>query len=237
MTAYLLCQGAWRGGWYWNRVASILRAAGHAVFTPTYTGLGERAHLLTREVNLETHIADMEGVIRCEELEDFVLVGHSYGGMVVTGVADHVWERISSLIYIDAALPRDGQSMADLVGGEQADAMRAEAEARGDGWKIPFPSAARRGIGEEADQAWFDRLSGAHPLAAFTQPLRIAGNHLKIPHKVYILATENDPSPFHQFARWTRTQPDWTTAEIACHHLPMISMPAETAALFMEHGA
>lgn len=152
MTTYLLCQGAWRGGWYWNRVARILRAAGHVVFTPTYTGLGERAHLLTREVDLETHIADIEGVIHCEELEDFVLVGHSYGGMVVTGVADHAWEKISSLIYMDAALPRDGQSMADLVGGEQADAMRAEAEAKGEGWKIPFPSAARRGIGDEADQ-------------------------------------------------------------------------------------
>ncbi len=235
MSTFLLCQGGWRGGWYWKRVAKILRAAGHQVLTPSYTGLGERAHLLTPEVDLETHIADILGIIRCEELENFILVGHSYGGMVITGVADRAFEKISSLIYLDAGLPRDGQSMTDLVGGDAA-ALRARAEAEGEGWKIPFPTGAERGIEAAADRAWIDRLSGFHPLATLTQPLEIAGNHLKIANKVYILATENRPSPFHQFADWTRTQPDWTTAEIACHHMPMISMAGETAQLFLEHG-
>jgi pimeloyl-ACP methyl ester carboxylesterase len=235
MSTFLLCQGGWRGGWYWKRVAGILRAEGHQVLTPSYTGLGERAHLLTPDVGLDTHIDDILGVIRCEELEDFVLVGRSYGGMVVTSVADRVYDKISSLIYLDAALPRDGQSMTDLVGGE-ADALRARADADGEGWKIPFPTAAERGIEDEADRAWIDRLSGFHPLATLTQPLTIAGNHLKIANKAYILASENDPSPFHQFADWTRAQADWRTAEIACHHMPMISMPAETARLLMELG-
>jgi len=156
--------------------------------------------------------------------------------MVVTGVADRVHEKISSLIYLDAALPRNGQSMTDLVGGD-ADALRARAETEGDGWKIPFPTAAQRGIEDEVDRAWIDRLSGCHPMATLMQRLAIAGNHLKIANKVYILCSENTPSPFHQFADWTRTQSDWKTADIPCHHMPMISMARETAALFMELGS
>ena len=107
MTTYVLCHGAWGGGWAWTRLAQILRGHGHEVFTPTYTGLGERGHLLTPDIDLKTHIRDVLGVIRCERIDDFVLVGHSYGGMVVTGVADQEWRKIRKLVYLDAFLPAD----------------------------------------------------------------------------------------------------------------------------------
>src|SRR5689334_10931118 len=119
----LVAHGAWSAGWVWKKMHPLMTAAGHLLITPTQTGLGEREHLATRDVDLETHIQDLLGVIKHEELNDFVLLGHSYGGMVATGVADRVPERISQLIYLDAFVPRDGQSLLDLQGG--ADAARA----------------------------------------------------------------------------------------------------------------
>ena len=120
MTTYLLCHGAWSGGWMWRRVAKILRDEGHDVYTPTYTGLGERVHLLTPEVGVHTHIQDIRNVIHYERLDNFVLVGHSYGGMVVTGVADKEWKKISRLVYLDAFLPEDGQSTHSMAGPERS---------------------------------------------------------------------------------------------------------------------
>ena len=115
MATFLICHGAWSAGWAWKKVRPLLRAAGHEVFTPTYTGLGERAHQSSRAVTLDTHIADVLGVIDCEDLKDIVLVGHSYGGMVATGVADRVPERIAKLVYLDAFVPGSGQSLNDLL--------------------------------------------------------------------------------------------------------------------------
>jgi pimeloyl-ACP methyl ester carboxylesterase len=114
MATFLICHGAWSGGWAWKKVRPLLRAAGHEAFTPTYTGLGDRAHQASPMVDLETHIQDVLAVIEYEELKDFVLVGHSYGGMVVTGVADRVPERVKHLVYLDAFVPADGQSLLDL---------------------------------------------------------------------------------------------------------------------------
>ena len=116
MATYLICHGAWSAGWAWKKVRPLLRAAGHEVFTPSYTGLGERAHLAHAMVDLETHIIDILAVIRCEGLTDITLVGHSYGGMVATGVADRAPDHIAHLVYLDAFVPRNGQSLNDLVG-------------------------------------------------------------------------------------------------------------------------
>src|ERR1043165_8400945 len=113
-TAFVLVHGAWSGGWCYARVATLLRSRGHAVFTPTLTGQGERAHLLSGAINLSTHIADVLGVFRFERLENIVLAGHSYGGMVITGVADRIPERINALAYLDAFVPEDGQSLFDI---------------------------------------------------------------------------------------------------------------------------
>jgi pimeloyl-ACP methyl ester carboxylesterase len=115
MATFLICHGAWSAAWAWKKVRPLLRAAGHEVFTPTYTGLGERAHQASRSITLDTHIADVLGVIECEDLKDIVLVGHSYGGMVATGVADRVPDRIAKLVYLDAFAPEHGQCLHDLV--------------------------------------------------------------------------------------------------------------------------
>jgi pimeloyl-ACP methyl ester carboxylesterase len=235
MAAIVFCHGAWGGGWGWSRVAELLRAKGHKVFTPTYTGLGERAHLLTPDVDLATHIRDIRAVIRWEGLEDFVLVGHSYGGMVITGVADLEWRRIRRLVYLDAFLPADGQSVEDLAGAERAKATFELADRAGDGWKVPRPEGSISPKLPEEDRDWLDRLGSPHPLASFTQRLRIDGNHLNVADKVYVLATDNPGSPFPQFADWTRGRAGWTTREFATHHHLHLSMPEETAAIVVEN--
>ena len=124
MSTYVLVHGAWHGSWCWKRVRKALQANGHDVFTPTLTGLGERSHLLSREVNLETHIDDVVNLIRWEELSNIVLCGHSYGGVVVSGVADRVPDRIGALIYLDAFVLEDGRSVHDEVPPDQKERQR-----------------------------------------------------------------------------------------------------------------
>ena len=145
MATTLICHGAWSAGWAWKKLRPLLQAAGHEVFTPTYTGLGERAHLAHPLVDLETHVHDILAVIEAEGLRDILLVGHSYGGMVATGVADRVPQLIRHLCYLDAFVPQDGQSLYDLVGGAPVAAPVA-------GWLVPpNPSAPDTSA---ADLAW-----------------------------------------------------------------------------------
>src|ERR1700694_793721 len=129
---FLVCHGAWSAGWAWKKMHPLMNAAGHRLVTPTYTGLGERAHLANRSIDLETHIEDILNVIHYEDLRDIVLVGHSYGGMVATGVADRKRDIVRQLIYIDAFVPEDGQSLFDL----SKTAAQKLAES-GDGWRVP----------------------------------------------------------------------------------------------------
>jgi len=118
MATYVLCHGAHGGGWQWRTTADLLRSQGHVVFTPTLTGLGERVHLLQPDISLETHITDIVNVFGYEQLEQVILVGHSYGGVVITGVADRIPERIAQLVYLDALVPHDGQSIATMLAPE-----------------------------------------------------------------------------------------------------------------------
>ena len=236
MATFLLVQGAFEGGWYWKRLSAVLEERGHIVYRPTLTGLGERSHLLSREVDLDTHTTDILGVIKYEELTDFVLVGHSYGGMVITGVADQATDKIRSLVYLDAALPEDGQSIFDLIMGERKAAMLQSAKEDGNGWMVPSPPVSSWGIEDKLEEATMDRLIGPHPLAALAQPVKTSGNHLKIERKIYILAAKYKPSPFEKMAAWTREQADWTTLELPTHHFPMISMPSQLADMLIEHA-
>jgi len=233
MTTFVCCHGAWGGGWNWKRVAQILRAQGHEVFTPTYTGQGERSHLLSPEIDLSTHITDIRNVIKYERLDDFVLVGHSYGGMVVTGVADAEWQKISRLIYLDAFLPKAGQSLNDLTGPGRAEAVMEIVRTRGDGWKFPRPEGSISPNMPAEDREWIASLTGPQPIKTMTQPVPGSNNHLRIAHKVYVLCTENKNSNFHNFAAWTRQQPDWRTLELPTHHHLLQSMPQEVAEILM----
>ena len=153
---YVLVHGAWHGSWCWKRVRKGLRDTGHQVFTPTLTGLGERSHLNSAAVNLSTHIADVVNLLRWEDLSDVILCGHSYGGNVITGVADRIPERIRSLVYLDAFVPEDGECLFDLVPPELAQRMRLQAQTAGSGWNIP-PLPAEHFNVNLRDAAWIKR--------------------------------------------------------------------------------
>lgn len=166
MSTYVLVHGGWAGGWQWREVAKQLRAAGHEVFTPTLTGLGEREHLASPEVTLETHIQDILNVLTFEHLHEVILVGYSYSGLIVTAVAECVPERLSSLVYIDAFVPQDGESMADLLGPDMMAAFEEAARAHGDGWRIPhYPPDAPRRIAPPLKPA-FQKVTVNNPAAA-----------------------------------------------------------------------
>lgn len=231
MTTIVLCHGAWGGGWSWTGVADILRGLGHRVFVPTYTGLGERTHLANPDVDLSTHIKDVRALIEWERLDQFVLAGHSYGGMVISGVADAEWQKITRLIYLDAFLPGDGQSLSDLTGPERAAAAQAAADEHGDGWLLPRPTGSISETMPADGRQWIESLGRPHPMKSFTERLSLNGNYLKIADKVYVLASENPGSPFHQFADQVRDQDGWTSLDLPTHHHIFQSMPAETAAI------
>jgi pimeloyl-ACP methyl ester carboxylesterase len=139
MTTYVLVHGAWHGSWCWKRVRKALQAEGHEVFTPTLTGVGERFHVSSPSINLDTHIADVVNLIPWEELSEIVLCDHSYGGCVISGAADPVPDRIRAVVYLDAFVPEDGERMFNLVPEERVQGMRQQAKTSGDGWKVaPF---------------------------------------------------------------------------------------------------
>src|SRR5947207_13829012 len=150
-TSFLVCHGAWSAGWAWKKMHPLMNAAGHRLITPTYTGLGEREHLANPSIDLETHIQDILNVIKYEDLRDIVLIGHSYGGMVATGVADRARDRIAQLIYIDAFVPEDRQSLLEL---NEADRQRMQDLIKGGGWRVP-PRPVSPGTAE-ADVEWLD---------------------------------------------------------------------------------
>src|SRR5438874_4002154 len=136
-TTFVLVHGAWHGGWCWIKVTRLLTDAAHVVYTPTLTGLGERGHLARPEIDLEAHIQDIVAVLEAEELRNVVLVGHSYAGMVITGVAGRVPNRIASLVYLDAFVPESGRSLLSYQAPERAEAIRSSAEGEGEGWRFP----------------------------------------------------------------------------------------------------
>src|SRR3954467_3236478 len=137
MATFLVAHGAWSAGWAWKKMRPLMRAAGHEFWTPTYTGLGERAHLANPEISLDTHIQDILAVLEAEDLRDVYLIGHSYGGMVATGVADRARDRIKHIIYVDAFAPMNGQGVFDLVPPDIALKMKAGAKASASGYGIP----------------------------------------------------------------------------------------------------
>ena len=172
MRTYVLVHGAWHGGWCWKKLVPLLEEAGHGVATPTLTGLGERAESLTPEVGLDTHIDDVASMIEEQNLTGVVLVGHSYAGMVITGVADRVRDRINRLVYLDTFVPRDGDSMRS-VAPVVIDLLLLNARLRGDGWRVPPPSPEQFGVSDEPDRAWVRSSLTPHPLKTLRDPLRL----------------------------------------------------------------
>lgn len=187
MATFVLVHGGWQGGWSWRPLARILRAAGHDVFTPTLTGLGERSHLSGMAINLDTHIADVANTIVWEELSDVILVGHSYGGMVITGVADQLASRIARLVYLDALVPEDGSTLFTLR--PEYLGLMVEAAAAGNGLTVAPPAASARDTRAEQHWPWLNAHTTPHPLTCFTQSLRLAGPYRTVPSRLFIYAT------------------------------------------------
>ena len=240
MATFVIVHGAWGGAWEWTAVARALRGAGHEVFTPTLTGMGERAHLARQDVGMTTHVRDIVAMLQIEDLHDVVLCGHSYGGMPVTGAADQVPDRIRLLVYIDALIPRDGQSALDLLPEPFGDLVRSAAAGGGNSWRIAIPPELLPPQGlipEEERTRYVVRLQD-QPVATFTEPILLAGAVEDLP-RAFVRCTADDlgaglgGDPIAQFAARARAE-GWIYREIATPHDPQLIDPTATATVLHE---
>jgi pimeloyl-ACP methyl ester carboxylesterase len=230
---FLVCHGAWSAGWAWKKMHPLMQAAGHRLITPTYTGLGERAHLAHPGIDLDAHIEDMLNVIKYEDLRDIVLIGHSYGGMVATGVADRARDKVRQLIYVDAFVPQDGQSLLDL--NEVARARMQELAKTGDGWRVP-PNPTPPDT-SPADVEWLNARRVDMPIKCFETSLKLTGGTLTLPRS-YIYATRITPADtFGPFARMTKSDSAWSYYEIDASHSPNVTAPEALMALLQKIAA
>jgi pimeloyl-ACP methyl ester carboxylesterase len=234
---FVLVHGAWHGGWCYRDTARVLRASGHTVYTPTLTGLGERAHLNGQNITLETHIRDVCGVLEAEELSNVILLGHSYGGMVTTGVADRMSDRIKALVYLDAFVPEHAQSLIDCLhvalSPEDAtaflSAFRTSAMTGNSGLMLPTPA---EGFNVELqNRAWVDRRCSPQALATFETQVLLTGRGSAIKDRLFILADGWDPSPFRYYAEQVTGQAGWRVSKLPCGHDVMVDRPDELASL------
>lgn len=231
---FVLVHGAWHGGWCWCRVAERLRRDGHAVFTPTLTGLGERSHLLSADIDLETHIADVVNVIKWERLNDVVLCGHSYGGFVISGVAEQIGSAIRSIVFLDAFVPSDGDSIQDLVGDAIRDGVRSAAERGSVG--VPPRSAETFGV-NEADRAWVDSLCVRQPIRTFTSPIALKGARERISRKTYIRGKGYNNHAFDRAFAAAQSDATWRCYQLPCGHDAMIDMPDRLSEILLQAAA
>lgn len=232
MATFVLVHGGWHGGWCWRDVAPTLRAAGHDVHAPTLTGLGARAHLLDvlgPRLDLATHVADVVGVLEYEDLRDAVLVGHSYGGMVIAGAADRAPERVSQLIYLDAFVPAGGQSLFDLLAPERRAYFQERARDGGDGSRVPPPSPAALGVTDETQARWLAARLTPQPLRTFEQPLALTGPATSLPRTYVHCTVSPTAASFAPFAADARDAPDWRYHGLATGHDAMVTQPREVA--------
>jgi pimeloyl-ACP methyl ester carboxylesterase len=228
MANFMLVHGAWHGGWCWRFVRPFLKQ--HEVFTPSLTGLGERAHLARADIDLDTHVADIVSLLEMEDLRDVILVGHSYGGMVVTGAADRASERIKRLVYLDAFVPDNGKCLLDYVVPERAARMREEGEKAG---SVAPPPLSLWGLTRREHVDFVKPREVRHPYRTMTQQIRLNGNAAHLP-KTFIYCSSPATGSFDQFAAKYRNAPDWKFFELATGHDAMILMPERVAVLLQE---
>lgn len=232
---YVLVHGAWHGGWCWQPVSAQLRAGGAVVYAPSLSGMGEHQNTLTPAIDLNTHITDIVNLLVAEDLHDVVLVGHSYAGLVITGVADRVPERLRQLVFLDAVLADNGQSLV-ATHPKDVQAAFAAAAAPSQGLALPVRSTAGFGVIDPATVRWADARLTPQPYRCFTQPLVLhhpVGNGLPLS---YIACTKPELSVLKVFADHTRHNPQWTYHELATGHDAMLSQPTETTALLQKIG-
>ncbi len=237
MTTYVLVHGAWGGSWGFHRVRPLLWQAGHQVFTPSMTGIGERQHLSRPEVGLSTHIEDVAAAVHYEDLDDIVLLGFSYGGMVVTGVLDRIGDRVRHLVYLDAFVPSDGQSVQSLTG---LGAPPRQTEVGGDpAWTIP---PKPRDLGDPEETRWVEERRSPQPIATFTEAVRLSKPLESWDFGLSYVKATADPgeapdSPFWQALARAEASERWTSHRIECNHMVPLMKPNELAELLGAIGS
>jgi pimeloyl-ACP methyl ester carboxylesterase len=230
---FVLVHGAWHGGWCWRRVADVLERQGHKVFTPTLTGLGERSHLMSRDINLDTHITDIVNVLLWEDLKDVVLAGHSYAGWVISGVAERALPRIGSIVFVDAFMPDDGERGVDNTPEVSRKGILAAIE-KGEASRPVLPAAFF--AVNETDRAWVDSKTTPQPVGVALQPIRLTGARDKVAKKTYIRAAAYPQEFFDKYLGICKADPSWRTVEIPCGHDIMVDMPERLAEALVEAG-
>jgi pimeloyl-ACP methyl ester carboxylesterase len=221
---FVLVHGACHGGWCWRRVADRLEARGHKAYAPTMTGLGERSHLISKDIHLATHVTDVVNVIRWEELGDIVLVGHSYGGVIISGVAEEVPSSIASIVFLDALLPMFGMSS---IAGAASALARGEIAAAAERGEIALraPPAAAFRVNEK-DRAWVDAMLTPQPIATITDTITLTGARDRIARKAYIRAVSYPQPEFDKAYAACKADKSWRTFETrAAGHDVMIDAP------------
>ena len=223
MTTFVIAHGAWSSGWAWKKMRPLMRGLGHELVTPSYTGQGERVHLAHPGIDLDTHINHVLNVLRYEDLRDVILLGHSYGGMVATGVADRAPERIAQVVYLDAFVPRDGQSVMSMQTEDNRQRVREAARTQGDGWRIPAnpmpPDTS------PPDFEWATPKRVMQPIKTFEQAIVLTGGAAALP-TAYIYCTRFGPGDvFRQFADRAKNEPGWNYLEMDASHNPHITVP------------
>lgn len=221
MADFVLVHGAWHGAWCWQKIVPPLWAGGHRVYAVTLTGVGERAHLLSKAVTLDTHIADVAAVIETEELLDPILVGHSYGGVVITGVADRLAARLRHLVYLDAVVLQPGESWSSAHPPEVQAARRQAIAEHG---ALPAPDPALFGL-SGADRAWVARRQTPHPGSVYDAQLNFDPQRLQRLPRTFIDCTSPALATIATSRERVRREPGWTVVEIATGHDAMISAP------------
>jgi pimeloyl-ACP methyl ester carboxylesterase len=222
MADFVLVHGAWHGAWCWRRILPPLWAAGHRAFAVTLTGLGERAHLLTGAITLDTHIADVANLIEAEELQRAILVGHSYGGLVITGVADRFAARLRHLVYLDAVVPRPGERWSSTHAPEVQASRRAAIVANGG--TLPPPDPAIFGLAG-ADHAWVARRQTAQPGGVYDAVLDFDAATVQSLPRTFIDCTAPALPTIAAARARVRSEPGWNLVEIPTGHDAMISAP------------
>src|SRR5215510_3858534 len=228
---FVLVHGAWHGGWCWRRVADLLQKRGHKVFTPTMTGLGERSHLIDGKVNLATHVGDIVNVIKWESLNGIVLVGHSYGGFIISGVAEEMREAIGSIVFLDAFVPENSDNLAAKASQPVRESIAAAVE-KGETVMKPVSAAVFRV--NEKDRGWVDAICPPHPLATLTDKITITGARDRLAKKAYIRAKGYPSVPFDGAQERLKADAAWRVYELPCGHDAMVDMPDRLTEILLE---
>ena len=233
--SFVLIHGAWHGGWCWQRVATALQAKGHKVYAPSLTGLADRSHLLSNSINLDTHIADIVNLFKWEDLRNAVLVAHSYGGWPVSGAIEQLLDRVSSIVYVDAFMPADGERGFDLTSQTFQQQLR-EAVAKGEAGR-PVPQGNAFRILDPKDVAWVAGKMTPQPVGVAMQPVKNTAAREKVARKTYIRAPAYPQPSFDQYLARCKADSSWRTYSFApseAGHDIMVDAPVKLAQILMD---